>query len=142
MSPEPDAHSRSENDTVVRFEAINPGPTLSAEALDAYCAREGIRLPEPLRQQLLEQNAGAPRSECYVTLPGGREEEVFSFFGVDMPDRSSELGWIARTFVGRLPARMLPFADDPAGNLSSSMRMDPCGCGSTNSKDVRTRLSV
>ena len=100
----------------MRFPAINSGPTLTPESLDAYCRVHGLLVPEPLRLQLLEQNGGAPTNELVVTVAGA-DEEVLSFFGAHMNDQSSELAWIAATMQGRVPDGLLPFADDPAGNL-------------------------
>lgn len=101
---------------LVRFAAINVGPQLTPQVLAAYCAEHDLVLPEPLRLQLLDQNGGAPADDVVVSV-GGREEELQSFFGVGMDDPASEVAWIAGTFEGRLPAGLLAFADDPAGNL-------------------------
>jgi hypothetical protein len=101
----------------VRFDVISGGPALTPEAIDAYCAEHGMKLPDALRRQLLEQNGGGPRSDYYVRLPNGSVEELFSFFGLSMPDISSELAWVAETLEDRVPQGMLPFADDPGGNL-------------------------
>jgi hypothetical protein len=101
----------------MRFEAIHPGPPLTPDALDAYAQQHSIELPGSLRRQLLEQNGGAPWQEFCVRLPGGTFEVVASFFGVGMADQSLELAWMVATFAGRVPDGMLPFADDPGGNL-------------------------
>src|SRR4051794_21733501 len=85
----------------MRFQAINPGPSLSRDAIEAYERANMLALPEPLKQQLLEQNGGAPVAEVRVGV-AGREEELMSFFGIDTSDPSSELAWVARTYDGRL----------------------------------------
>jgi SMI1/KNR4 family protein SUKH-1 len=96
---------------------INGGSALTPGAIDAYCAEHGMKLPDALRRQLQEQNGGAPRTDYYVSLPDGDVTELYSFFGLGMPDTSSELAWVAETAEGRVPQGMLPFADDPGGNL-------------------------
>ena len=101
----------------MRFDVINGGPALTPDAIDGYCAEHGMKLPDALRRQLLEQNGGAPHSDYYVRLANGGVEELFSFFGLRMPAISSELAWVAATFEDRVPQGMLPFADDPGGNL-------------------------
>lgn len=102
----------------MRYDAINPGPSVTPDVLDAYCREHGLRLPEPLREQLLDQNGGAFRSDtCVGVGDGSREEEVMSLLGVHMSDSSAELAWVIKTFDGRVPPGSIPFADDPVGNL-------------------------
>ncbi len=100
----------------MRFDAINPGPPLDAERLDAYCAEHGLDLPPVLRTQLLNQNGGAPSQDLEIAI-GGEDTEFSSFFGVDMPDPSNELATNADRLRGRIPNGMCAFADDAAGNV-------------------------
>jgi hypothetical protein len=100
----------------MRFDAINEGPALTEDAVASYCAEHDLEIPAPLRRQLLDQNGGAPREEALVSIQDN-EDELMSFFGIGMPDRSSELAWVAKTFQARLPVGFLAFADDPGGNL-------------------------
>src|SRR5689334_15132541 len=101
----------------MRFDAINPGRPVTAEEIDEYAAAHGLQLPPQLRRQLEEQNGGGLADEPLVKLAGGGEELVSSFFGIGMTNLSSELAWVSETFEGRVPTGMLPFADDPGGNL-------------------------
>jgi SMI1 / KNR4 family (SUKH-1) len=101
----------------MRFDAINPGPPLSAAELDEYCAAHDLALPDPLRRQLLDQNGGAPTAEVLVALPDGDETELLGLFGIGMHDVSAELAWNAQTMSGRVPEGLIPFADDAGGNL-------------------------
>ena len=100
----------------MRFDAINPGPALTDDALSAYCAEHGLALPKSLRAQLLDQNGGAPEDDFLVTVDG-HQEELMSFFGANMGDPATELAWNAATFRDRIPDGLLPFANDPGGNL-------------------------
>jgi hypothetical protein len=100
----------------VRFQAIHPGPQLSRATVEAYADAHELNFPEALTRQLVEQNGGAPVAEVWIDV-ADRQEEVMSFFGIQMTEVSSELSWIAQTYHGRLPARVVAFADDPAGNL-------------------------
>jgi hypothetical protein len=101
----------------MRYEASASGPKLSETELSEYALENDLELPEPLRQQLLEQNGGVPTRPCLVRLvAGGREEDVFSFLGIGMADPSAELAWMARTLAGRVPQGMIPFVIDSLGN--------------------------
>jgi len=100
----------------MRFDAINTGPPLTSKTLVAYRAEHGLDFPESLVDQLIDQNGGAPRADVRVRV-GNREEEVFSFFGVNMPDLATELSWNAAAFRRRVPSGTLPIGNDPAGNL-------------------------
>lgn len=102
----------------MRYDAINPGPPVTRDMLDAYCRDHGLDLPEPLREQLLDQNGGAFRGDTHVGIGDDcREEEVTSLLGINMPDSAAELAWMIKTFDSRVPPGSIPFADDPAGNL-------------------------
>src|SRR4051812_14357484 len=81
----------------MRFQAIGSGPLLSREAIQAYESANGLSVPDALKRQLLDQNGGAPVAEIYIDV-ADREEELMSFFGIDMHDASSEIAWVARTF--------------------------------------------
>ncbi len=100
----------------MRFAVIREGPPLTSEALSAYCADHGLVLPEPLRLQLIEQNGAVPEATLLVSV-AGQDEELDSFLGVGMDDLANELAWNADTLKGRLPDGLLPFANDPGGNL-------------------------
>ena|SRR5207302_5958882 len=129
----------------MRFDAINTGPPLTKKTLLAYGAEHGLDFPDSLVDQLIDQNGGAPRADVRVRV-ANREEEVFSFFGVHMPDLATELSWNAATFRNRVPSGTLPIANDPAGNLfliDSVLAPDvKSGSGITNVKVTQTqRLS-
>src|SRR5438552_2438609 len=101
----------------MRFEAINAGPALTSDALDAYCEKHGLALPVSLRRQLLDQNGGAPSAEIAIRLPDGSETDLFGLFGLMMRDVSSELAWCVETYAERIPDGLIPFASDSGGNL-------------------------
>lgn len=100
----------------MRFDAIKPGPPLDVARLQAYCSEHGLDLPRALRAQLLDQNGGAPRQDLVITI-GGEDTELSSFFGVAMPEPSTELATNADRLRGRIPDGMFAFADDAAGNV-------------------------
>jgi hypothetical protein len=101
----------------MRFDAIDPGPALTTAELDAYCEEHGLALPGSLKHQLLDQNGGAPSADTSVPLPGGDETDLFCFFGLTMRHEASELAWVVETYAGRVPAGLVPFANDSGGNL-------------------------
>jgi hypothetical protein len=100
----------------MRFDAINSGPPVTAEDVEAYGQANSLSLPAALKRQLVEQNGGAPKADAFIDIDG-RAEELLSFFGIRMGEPSSELAWIEKSLGDRLPSGMLAFADDPAGNL-------------------------
>ena len=68
------------------------------------CSRPKHDKVAALKVQLLDQNGGAPEADVIVSV-AGREEELFSFFGVGMKDEGTEIAGVAKTLDGRLPPR-------------------------------------
>jgi hypothetical protein len=101
----------------MRFDAIDPGPALTRAELDAYCEEHGLALPASLERQLLDQNGGAPSADTSVPLTDGAETDLFCLFGLTMRHEASELALVAETYAGRVPAGLVPFANDSGGNL-------------------------
>ncbi len=100
----------------MQFDVVNPGPPVDRQRLSLYCTENSLVLPESLRSQLVDQNGGSPCADLFIRV-GGDYEELMSFFGVDMPNRATELAWNANVFRGRVPGATCPFANDPGGNL-------------------------
>jgi hypothetical protein len=105
---------------------MNVGITESAEQLTDAKLKEFEKtydrvIPVPYRKFLLKYNGGRPDpSEFKMRGPRGRGDqvgEVKRFFGINVPEKTLDLGYALETFRERLPKNLFPVARDPGGNL-------------------------
>lgn len=98
----------------------DPAPPVGEARLAEFERRSGRRLPPAYRSFLLAHNGGRPRQPCDFTMsgPGGMitTGTVDRFLGVGAPEHFDLERYLA-VYAGRVPARMLPIAYDPGGNL-------------------------
>jgi len=96
--------------------AAGARPVLPTEAdVRAFEADIGYALPPDYRAFLLVTNGGAPDPHV-VAIPGRGDAVVRHCFALLSPARDLTLGHQRDVYAARIPAWMLPIADDPAGN--------------------------
>ena len=96
------------------------GPKLTAAQIDAASKRLPRPIPPPFRSFLVSHNGGHPTPSGF-TIPGRtgsmKWADVRSFLGIGVPEETEELGYVLKTFEGRIPDGFFPVARDAGGNL-------------------------
>lgn len=80
-----------------------------------------LPLPPNFRDFLLSQNGGIP--EKSIIKVGDKERVVQKLYAITNESKIFTLAHLRKTYKDRIPKNMLPFGDDPAGNLFL-MRLD------------------
>lgn len=77
-----------------------------------------VQLPPDYRAFLLESNGGRPASNVFTyTRPDGPTAGIVDWFlGIHTGDNESLRRYVRR-YKGRMPANLLPIAEDPFGNI-------------------------
>jgi cell wall assembly regulator SMI1 len=103
------------------IEFREPRPPVSAEELNAAelrLAELGRHLPPSYKAFLEEHDGGQPVRDSFSFQQDNQDQDdlVRTFFGI-APSASGDLVEIATAMWTRVPAGMLPIAEDPFGNL-------------------------
>lgn len=96
--------------------AASNAPRPTAEDVKDFETKIGLVLPEDYKKFLVEKNGGVPKkSKINTDLLGTKV--VQQFYAIKNPAKNYTLSYLLEIYSGRIPDRMLPIADDPAGNL-------------------------
>ena len=90
------------------------GPELSSKDIKRFEKKQGIKLPEPYKKFLTENNGGYPGKSLFKISDAQGESVLNIFFGIgDMYDNLADF---IRIYKGRMPEEFFPIADDSNGN--------------------------
>jgi hypothetical protein len=100
----------------MQIEEVNPFGATSPEAIAEFEARRRMLLPLEYKQFLLNSNGGWPVPNVFE-VPGwhGKGSSVLMFYGIH-DDPNYQLDGKCETFEERVPADLIPIANDDYGN--------------------------
>lgn len=89
----------------------------SPEAIAQFEERWGVVLPPEYKQFLLKSNGGWPNPNVFE-VPGwhGQGSVLDAFYGIHNGRKSEQLDSNCKTYEDRVPADLIPIADDAGGN--------------------------
>ena len=98
-----------------------PVPPADLEAAERHLAELGHTIPPSYRRFLTEQDGGRPVKDCFSFEQDNEPQEdlVAEFLGVARPEVPTATNLVRTVGIlgDRVPAGVLPIADDPCGNL-------------------------
>ena len=101
----------------MKIENANPFGTLSAERLAAFERELGGKLPASYRAFLLAYNGGKP-IPCHFLISEAEGTDLLdNVYGLHDGPAYARLDAAWEVYKGRIPAALLPIADDPFGNV-------------------------
>lgn len=102
----------------MRIDVENPhGPT-SREEIASFEARRKVSLPEEYKAFLLKSNGGSPVPNVFQVPGFHYKDAVLDFFyGIHNREEIFQLDKACDVYAGRIPADLIPIADDPFGNV-------------------------
>lgn len=92
----------------------NPHGKLTNDRLKAFESEIGIPLPDDYREFLLQHNGGKP-DPCHFPIAEDTDS-LHHVYGLHDGPTWFRLDDARQTYHGRIPASMIPIADDPYGN--------------------------
>lgn len=98
----------------------NSGPQLTESELEQFEKTHGREIPIAYRKFLLKYNGGQPNLSGFRMNSGVEQDQTGSvkrFLGINMPERTLDVGYALETFRDRIPSYLFPVARDPGGNL-------------------------
>jgi len=98
----------------IQFES--QGKAADEAAIAAVEAQLGIRFPEDYRRFLAEFNGAQPEGNVFDVPSMAEQSSVRVFYGAT-GDEYDDLVLNWKVFLGRMPANLIPIAEDDFGNL-------------------------
>ncbi|MBK9266108.1 MAG: SMI1/KNR4 family protein [Polyangiaceae bacterium] len=101
----------------MRMKIENPHGATSRKAIAQFETRRGVLLPAEYKAFLLKSNGGWPTPNVFeVPEWHGHGNAVMSFYGIHDGEKVDRLEWACEVYDERIPADLIPIADDANGN--------------------------
>ncbi len=101
----------------MKVEKSNPFGALSEARLVQFEVKIGHMLPRDYRQFLLDHNGGKPTPSDFTINDEQGGDTLHHVYGLYNGPGYARLEDAYATYAGRIPAVLLPIADDPGGNV-------------------------
>lgn len=98
---------------LIPMQVHNPYGAIGTGEIDEFEAKNDLYLPADYRDFLLHSNGGRPMKNVHP----GVQTDVHWIFGLNSAPEWASLQAQMDLYANRLPAHVLPFAGDSAGNL-------------------------